>query len=122
MEGDSVEVEYTIPPTEYVTNTKAKAIDPTDGQAVAFQATLVAYMEMIRPHQWGKYTTEIEKMYRTNPNALDTYLFINGFTVDESEHIYDLLANDAAFEQDEERADTDLESRLDAAMKGGGDD
>lgn len=100
------------------------AIDPTDGQAVAFNPmTLETYLEDIRPNCTTDVIESIRSAYKRHGNDLFMMqLSLMAFTKPQREMIADLLANDAAFEADEERADTDLESRFDAAMKGGGND
>ena len=105
MEGDSV-----------------SAIDPTDGQAVAFEMDLSMYLQKIRPEITLHQIEGIREAYVLSDESFIKLMIQHGFLEDQAERISDILANEAAFEQDEEDNETDLESRFDAAMKGGGND
>ena len=98
MEGDSIEVHYIKPPTEYVTNPKAGLIDPTDGQAVAFSPmTLESYLEDIRPNYTADVIDSIRRAYRNRSEDLfSVQLALMAFTKPQREMIADLCANEAA--------------------------
>lgn len=98
------------------------AIDPTDGQAVAFEMDLSMYLQKIRPEITLHQIEGIREAYVLSDESFIKLMIQHGFLEDQAERISDILANEAAFEQDEEDNETDLESRFDAAMKGGGND
>jgi len=97
FEGDSVEAHYTKTPTEYITNPKAGLIDPTDGQAVAFNAmTLETYLEDIRPNYTADVIDSIRSAYKRHSEDLFLMqLSLMAFTRPQREMIADLCENEA---------------------------
>jgi hypothetical protein len=98
-----------------------EAIDPTDGQAVAFSMTFQEYMKEIRPDLPLQEVEDIKEACIGRIGFFRPWMLDNGYTDSQVDRICDLCDNESAFDEDEERADTDLESRFDAAMKGGCD-
>jgi hypothetical protein len=96
FEGDSVEAHYTKTPTEYITNPKAGLIDPTDGQAVAFNAmTLETYLEDIRPNYTADVIDSIRSAYKRHSEDLFLMqLSLMAFTRPQREMIADLCNNE----------------------------
>jgi len=118
FEDDSVEVKVPHPMCGIHRYKDGRATDPTYGQAVAFEMDLVTYLQKIRPEITLHQIEGIREAYVLSDESFVNLLVQHGFLEDQAERIADILTNEAAFEQDEEDNETDLEGRLEAAFGG----
>jgi len=96
LDADGATIEYVNPSVQYVTNPKTIAIDPTDGQAVAFNAmTLETYLEDIRPNYTADVIDSIRSAYKRHSEDLFLMqLSLMAFTRPQREMIADLCNNE----------------------------